>query len=482
MKKCGLLLYTVIAAVKLFAQPGQITNGGFENWQLIAIYEYPLNWAINSNTMDFISSALTQKSTDAAHLSYSVRLKNAIVEGKKQCGYIHFGYGCVETNEYAGFPYAGEFDQFTGQYKCNMVGNDSAFIILFKTYNGVSYPLTVHKIGGVTSAWTPLNLAVPAGPSDSLFFAVYSSNPWNTVNHDPGSWFMIDKIALVNTLGPAPPVFTDPSFESWGPQEMLVPAGWKTLNERRRYSAAPFVSVDFLDPHGGGKSVTIQKSYWECDGSDSIPGLITSGKLDMTQADYFVPYGYTHIPEWFSGWYKYDNGSGTDSSAIIMNDTAYVTVKFFAGGTEVGGYTKMITAGTGVWTHMAGVLNITTIPDSAIVWATAGNKQYSILKLDDLAFYGGTLGMSGNTAASTGFFVYPNPAFNQLNVEGDMSYTARVELDILDMAGKKVHTSVLFENAAQQTASVNIEKLPAGMFTYCLTGQGLYVTGKFVKQ
>lgn len=469
-----------LTGMSVYSQPGQIINGGFEYWSNVQLYEYPDFWC-SSNTMDFRGTELCVKSTDAQDMTYSIRLKNQYIEGKKMYGYFWWGLQGIDVVPKWGDIYYDNVDQFNGYYKCNMAGNDSAYVIVYKTLNNISYPLTIGKLYGSVSAWTPFSFSIPAGACDSIAVGIASSNPYNQTNFDPASWIMIDNVSFGNSTGPAPATIGNNSFESWSILTRMIPNAWNTLISRSTPYLGPMVDRS-LDSHSGTWCAQIHSYAGSYSITDSIEGMITNGNINMTNpVNPFVADPYTEVPEWFSGWYKYGNGTGTDSTTAYIYDTARVSTQFFAGGVQVGGYTKTITNIANVWTYMTWPLNITTVPDSAVVWATSGKDVFSVLKLDDLMFFGGTLSTDNTSAPVEGFFVYPNPASEKLVVECDHMLNEPLHYKIVDMTGRCVQAGIVFNNSNQQQ-EIQLGNLTGGMYTYCLSGVNTYVTGKFLKQ
>ena len=86
---------------------------------------------------------------------------------------------------------------------------------------------------------------------------------------------------------------------------------------------------------------------------------------------------------------------------------------FFQAGVPIGMHNEYFTA-QGSYTTFNSALTITGIPDSINFLAYSGDNPGSVLKLDDLQFTGGNVGISENLMSD--FEMYPNPATEMVTI------------------------------------------------------------------
>ncbi|MDQ3071990.1 MAG: T9SS type A sorting domain-containing protein, partial [Bacteroidota bacterium] len=78
-----------------------------------------------------------------------------------------------------------------------------------------------------------------------------------------------------------------------------------------------------------------------------------------------------------------------------------------------------------------------------------------------------------------GFNIYPNPAAATLNVSLNETAAAQVNVEVLDLTGRILMSSVV--NAEGNVFTVNVETLPAGAYIIAITQDGTRSHHRFVK-
>ncbi|HLP13351.1 MAG TPA: hypothetical protein VK177_15545, partial [Flavobacteriales bacterium] len=321
MKRILLPLSLALIATAGHAQLGVLTNGGFESWTNSVIYNTPATWT-SSNQNEWYGTALCTKSNDAQHLSHSILLENEVLSGDSLFGYAFLGM--PSEADLTGFPYTSAFDAVTGFYKCNTVGNDTAFVIVSKSFGGVPYPPVFGAIYGNVSSWTAFTFPVPTGPCDSVFVGFVSSNPFDGSNFNPNTWAMFDNVSFTNT-GPTPAALPNPSFETWTDVSINDPDNWDTYNTLMVSTGT--INVEQTTDAAAGTYAAQLSTYYIPTWGDTIPGVLTNGIIDPMAGISTIPYAAE--PANFSGQYKYVM-SGTD--------LAEVQVLFLQAGSTIGGF------------------------------------------------------------------------------------------------------------------------------------------------
>jgi hypothetical protein len=177
-----------------FSQTG-INNLSFESWTSLA----------GPSPSGFIALGATQMTTGAQHLNSYVRLvsngfpaSHPSTSGAMQLGSF------VGTNPVDGAPYILKPTNLTGYYKSSLVGNDTAYIAIDLTKNGVSILLpssSVKKITSSTNTWTffSINLSYSGNiVPDSIHIYVAANQSFAGVAPgQSGTTLDVDNFALV---------------------------------------------------------------------------------------------------------------------------------------------------------------------------------------------------------------------------------------------------------------------------------------------
>lgn len=464
MKKLLPVIALLALAFSSSAQLGQILNGGLENWTNSFLYETPGTWT-SSNTNEWYGTALTTKSSDAQHLSFSIRMENEVIAGDSLFGY--FFMGSPSGSDLTGVPYSSPFDGVTGFYKCQTGGTDTSYVIVVKSFMGVPYPPVFGALYGNVSTWTAFNFPVPAGPCDSVFFGVVSTSPFDMTNYHPSTYVMIDNVSFTNS-GPPPLPLPNPSFETWTTVNYNNPDNWSTFNSfMAGMGLTPVAPTS--DAFAGtlaAEVTTVVHPQW----NDTIPGILTTGTLSPYTGIGLLPY--TAEPATFSCYYKY---------SPVGIDNAEVQVIFSQGGSMIGGFYGPISAAASSYTFMGGPVSLSGTPDSMAVIVFSGDNAGSVLIVDEFSLSGGTVGMQA-MAESLGFKAYPNPMTDVLNLEWSAENNSSAVLSIYDVTGNLICTKNLITVNGQNKLSFDVSHLTPGVYSYEISGDSRMKTGKLIKQ
>ncbi len=107
-----------------------------------------------------------------------------------------------------------------------------------------------------------------------------------------------------------------------------------------------------------------------------------------------------------------------------------------------------------------------------------------------LSVIGSSTGTGTVTCTSTGIneiavdeniSLFPNPAYQELNLQLDNPMDGQVALQIINILGKVSYQEV-FEANGLTTKKINISSLPAGIYDLELVGAGRITRQKFIKE
>lgn len=444
MKKLVLSFIALCSVVQISAQNGQIPNGGFENWSNSTLYDYPTIWQC-SNQDQFSGVATTYKSTDAQLGTYSAEIRSIALGPNPDTLFGYVFHGSVGgSGPDGGVPYTTVFNTVKFQYKCDLpIANDSVYLYIIRFIGGAPVEFIMQPIiGGTHSAWTQGSALVTSNPQEELFIGFVMGDPMNSVLCAPGSWARIDNVQMYNGAMPVTNV-PDPSFESWAEATVENPDNWSTLNNVLAGMSLAN-SNKTIDAFTGSYAIELT-TVVESVSSNTFPGVISWGPIDLNNmSSPFLPAPYNANPTIFSGAYKY--------SPISVED-ANIQINFMQSGTVIGTHTEFF-AGASQYVSFSSPLTISGTPDSIVFVAFSGSEVGSSLKLDDLSFSGGNVGIEEFEKFNVS--VYPNPASDivMIKAEGNYSY------EIVDLTGKIVRSAQDL-NGVQ---SINVSDLSKGAY------------------
>lgn len=441
MKNFYLTTVMLLLTLGVFAQFGQLPNGGFENWSDLDLYDFPTDWG-NSNTQEFQGTATVIKSTDAQDGTYSCEMI-ATVAGPQDTifGFVYHGY-IGQSGPENGIPYTSNVDEVQYQYKCDLAPGDTLFVIAIRYIAGVQVGIDVVEAAVDTeAAWTSGSVTLSNGAQDELFIGFVLTNPFGSDDPTPGSWARVDNMSMHNA-GIEVTNVPDPSFENWTNVTTESPDDWYTLNPLLRGLNLEN-AIKTTDANTGTFAVEMTTVEVIATG-DTIASYISYGEIDLTFSSQFSLTPYDAMPTQFSGAYKY---------APSGADQAFIQMTFFAGGAAVGNDIQTINA-TAAWQTFNSPLSILSQPDSISLIAFSGNNPGSVLKLDDLSLSGGDVGLDEFSAMNVD--IYPNPATTlvMIKAEGNYSYS------IVDLSGNVVMTG----NNLAGAIELDINHLSSGAY------------------
>ena len=450
MKSLYLTISSLVLAIGSFGQYGQIANGGFENWSNTTIYEYPTLWG-NSNSDEYQGIPTVVKSSDAQAGTYSAELRTELILPSSDTLMAYIYHGDVSTGgPSGGIPYTSNFDEVKFWYKSNVSAGDTLFLIYIRFAVGVPVDMGLIPISTPsTTVWTQASVSVPSGVQDELFIGFTLGDPMNGTPANPGAWVRIDNVEMYNSNTATTPL-PDQGFEQWSTQSVETPDNWWTLNEYLAGSGMENANKT-TDANAGTYALELSTALNPLYG-DTIRGFLSMGPFLFNGPNPFLPVPYSANPTTFSGAYKYAP-SGIDGGNI--------QIVFMQGGTPIGSHMETFTSAAS-YTTFTSPLTITGTPDSVIFVAFSGNNPGSVLKLDNLQFSGGNVGIDEFAQMRTN--IYPNPANDAIYVKAEGAY----ELTIVDLSGKEVYSSKKKNIGPQQ---IDITQFEQGNYLVILVHQ-----------
>lgn len=398
-----------------FSQNQVIPNGDFEQWTKILI-EYPAGYPFNSHENDFYRNIIPptslQKTTDAFHGNYAVKLTTTISGQDTIFGYILN----VEPNDdlsswKGGFPITGTPTGIRGYYKAGLNGDESLIIVQFLKNGSIiaSYPLIISSSASNFTLFSfTFNPPLPEAP-DTVQIGFASSNPFGG-NPQNGTWIILDSISFTGLT--SQPAQLNGDFEIWNTDSLFKLNDWYIQGHPKGI----FRTTDAYQGNYALKLKTILDGYQNV----ARPGSIGNFKwiYDQMLNDYFPseckPYTRPYDTLVFA--YKYFPS---------YDDTAQINLIFKANNSQWPvEWININITDTGVYTIYEKPFIIVTSHDSICIQISSSLWYHdsvayggSELYIDKLFFKSAPLVSLPDEALNKHIKLYPNPCTDYLTIE-----------------------------------------------------------------
>ncbi|MEI8136991.1 MAG: T9SS type A sorting domain-containing protein [Bacteroidota bacterium] len=462
MKKL-LLIATVLTQINLFSQT--LPNGGFENWNTIT-YDEPASWN-TGNPRDIPRLGIPSVTKVNGFSGFAVRIQNNVVGSDTSESYIiNTNNPCSDPPQWTGgVPYSQQPTTITGQYRYNLLGNDSALLIVIFRKNGVHIGDNFIKIRGTGSqnTFTSFSFSVVcSGVPDTLIIAAASSNKKSGTPPTNGSFIEFDNLAFSG----ASQIIPGGDFDTWTSKSYEKPIGWETWGSGVSKSTNMYT---------GAYSIRLETVTEMCNNNNPNSSGITTGHLTKNSG----PAGgqpYTNMVDTLCGYYKY---------ASMGNDTANISINLLKNGSNVGGGWKQLVA-SGSYVYFEIPINAGTTPDTMRIdiqsskWPTLLANIGSMLYIDNLFIKSQPTGIFENEISKSNVYSYPNPTKNLLYIKSEKDFSDQT-LSIYDVIGNCVKSQQIISNTT--LLQVDVTELSSGMYYYLINSNGgNSIRNKFIKE
>lgn len=367
MKKI-LLSLLAITSVSGFSQ--SIPNGSFESWQ-VSNFDNPRFYQ-SSNTEDHGgkgSPINTLKTTDAYHGSYAIQLNTVL--NNNDTAFAYFANGNPGSNPPSGgVPYSQSPTGLRLYYKSNIIGSDTALVLVFFKKSGSIIGNYMYKISSTKTSYTLLNKTFSPALSqtpDTVIFAAASSNAFLN-RGNPGNMLQLDSISFTG-------VSTQPSnfngdLELWDNLSNYKLNGWSVGGVFQRttdfYNGSYALELQTGTPGFGDNQLRLGFA------SSGIPGQNTTiGGYPYSQQIDTLFFHYKYIP-------------------ADINDSANINLNFKKNGTFFSGYNKLLELSAS-YKQVKIPINLSQVPDSMIIflnssktWSVPASYVGSDFKIDNM--------------------------------------------------------------------------------------------------
>lgn len=458
MKK--LLLFLGAFSILEVSAQDQLLNSGFNSWPVTVLAKKPTGWSssYDQSAPFYISPQPIEKSTDATHLSNSLKLNSYLDPNNSNNPQFAFALlGSIDNQgPTGGFPYSDLVDSIVFDVKCSIQPGDSANVLVVIKSGGVIKEMNFYRYGGYKSSWTRmayrinLNNDIP----DTILVGFTSSEP-NNGGINENSWTMIDNVRFKNGTTTTSSVLNN-SFENWTDITVENPADWWTFNDM--FAGSSFsTTMKSTDMQEGSYALKLKPDTLQMGGSNGnfIPGFAINGSLDLvTHQVSGKPF--VASPTSFTGYYKWAP-NGTDTASIFLS--------FRGGGNDLFMTDSLFTVAKSTYTQFSLPITLPSAPDSVIVLISGGNIGGSELLIDNLQFAGGNVGIKYITLTDPTISIYPNPTAGDATLKIALPKSNSVSFVILNSLGQEItseNLGVLKDGV--QTIKLNTEDYSKGIY------------------
>lgn len=472
------ILLACLAALPAIVCAQTIPNGNFEKWDsdsfdMVKFYPTNSNKDLQRIGMPFNC----ERSTDAFHGSYAVKLTTREFQGQPLFGYfLNTSPEDGEPEEWhGGMPYTEKPTGIRGYYKSNIPAGDTALVIVSFSKNGANVGSYTVKLVGQHSTYTLFDMvfspALGVTP-DSVIFGATSSNVF-IMGGINGSMLLLDSVSFKGVS--SQPATFNSDFEEWETEKIEIPQQWYS-------QGGPEVVVKkSTDAYQGDFGARIESSLIDWDGQmRAISGSLGTGyyPVNCNPCDLAGGHSFTSMNDTLVFWYKYTAAAGSKGSGYYM---------LRENGNVVGGDQFEIEPSATFLKMEVPIIAFQT-PDTLVVdfqslrWTDSLPLQAAaVLIIDEVHLKSQPL--------STGLFrhvktqlvnVYPNPASGSVNMEMERAEAyPGTTIRLVNNLGQTVHISEM----SGSNHRINLEGLPAGAYYYLLESGGQKLqSGKLIVQ
>lgn len=469
MKK--VLLFLLPAMMAMNAKAQDCPNGDFESWATHP-YNTPDSGWYTSNPESLTKADSLTVWPVAGVSGQAIHIQTAIIGTDTLQAYVVNTLGDPKNGS-GGVPYSQQPTTITGYYRYNMVGNDSAIMIIeFKKSGAVisTTQFAFRNVSGSMPTFTAFSFPLTSIPviPDSVVIACASSNlPGSGLQS--GSWLEIDELAFGGT-GITQPI-PGGSFDGWTAQSVDVPNGWAVGTHGSNGSG-----VNRSTLHNSG-SYSLQLTTQAKSGGGG--GVVDCGEVTT---GYYTPNNgptgglpYTLMSDTLTGYYMY---------TPVGADTGWVSVTLTASGSTVGGTNHNLFAAS-TWTYFEMPFSAFSTPDSIRIDIQSGSWNAalpgSVLNVDYLQLKSQPLPPLGvkEVPAPVSVMAYPNPVNDVLNIRLN-NITDNITTTVYDMMGRILDSRSY--TTAPSVISLPVGNLPAGIYFYEVMNNNKTTRSKFVKE
>lgn len=459
MKK--ILLFAI--SLLQFGAIGQtIQNGDFENWTTTPYNE--LNGWSSGNFYDIQRLGMPSVTKVTGVSGFGIRIQiNTTSTDTSESFVINTNNPCSSPDQWkGGVPLTQQPTAITGQYRYNLLGNDTAIFIVIFRKNGVHIGDNLIKIRGTgsQSTFTPFSFSLTCvGVPDSVIFAAAPSNKAVSNFAHNGSFIELDNLAFAGTSQTIP----NSNFENWTAKTYDKPNAWSSWGNGVTKTTSSMM----------GFALRLETTLDICGGASS------SGATNGLLSNFSGPRGgvpFVNTIDTLKGYYKYTS---------MGMDTANISINLTKNGSNVGGGWRKLVA-TPNYLYFEVPINAFTNPDTMRIdiqsskWPTTLSNIGSVLFIDNLSLKSQSVGVFEKSLLNHLVYSYPNPTEDIIYLKNESNIVLQ-NMAIYDAIGKLIFSQELTNNSTP--IKIELSNLTSGIYYYSIkTIDGSIIRDKFIKQ
>jgi hypothetical protein len=456
----GLMLFGYIG----FSQDN-VNNPSFENWEQLVVKDSLEYWTTSTSEEQSYGNFdinNTYQITNAQNGSYAMHLETVFYDDTFGNHDTIFGYvvkNSVFNGSFVPFSYTDQIDNLKGYFKCNLVGNDTAFAIVQLFNSGTMFGSAIFPFTGSVNTWTEFNAPITGGnimAPDSVFIGFASSHFSNPSVVEEGSWLELDNISFTFNGNPTT-ALSNNSFENMIQETYEIPSDWLSFSQNLYANYGSSYLTKSTDAVDGSYSARIENTP---DVINEIGmAFMTNGYPTNTGMQGGIPF--KAIATQFTFQYKY-----------VPSGVDFASAQLTIWKDGVANYVDSIIAITssGIWTSETVDITYSQAPDSVRLTFTAGSNVGSVLYVDDIKFVGGDVNV--NEITSSEYTIYPNPSNQSFKIEG----VDNAQIKIYSISGQLVYSN----QSNNKTLLIDTYNWKEGVYLVQIVGNNQLKTKKIV--
>lgn len=466
MKKTITFLGLTLFGLTGFSQDN-VNNPSFENWEQLVIKDSLEYWT--TSTLEMQSQGVfnvnnTYQISNAQSGSYAMHLETVFYDDGFGNHDTIFGYIVkekVNNSNFQPFSYTDQIDNLKGYYKCNLVGNDSAFAVVQLFNSGVMYGSAIFPFTGSVNTWTEFNAPISGGnimAPDSVFIGFVSSHFSNPSVVEEGSWLELDNVSF--SFGGTPTTaLPNNSFENMVQETYEIPSDWFSYSQTLYVNYGSNYLTKSTDAVDGTYSAKIENTQDAI--NDIGSAFMTNGYPTNFGFQGGIPF--SAIATQFTLQYKY-LPSGVDFASAQLT--------LWKDGVPAYVDSLITISPSGIWTTETVDIVYSQVPDSVRLTFGAGSNVNSILYVDDIKFVGGDVKV--NEITSPDYSIYPNPSNQSFKIEG----VTDAQIKIYSISGQVIYSN----QSNNETLLIDTYNWKEGIYLIQIVKNKQIITKKIVVQ
>jgi hypothetical protein len=447
MKKLLLLL---AMSAPLFLKAQTLQNTGFENWSIYNFEDLGEWITSNEETVPWLGVPTATK-VNPGVINFALKLETVAVGLDTMAGYITNSEDPLSGE--GGFPFTQKPTGLGGDFRYNIMPNDTARIFIIFKNSGVVYSVDTVSLWGTQASFSmnsyPLpNITNSAITPDSVIIAIASSDFINGT-FVAGSVLEMDNLVFFGA-GITQTIHGD--FDNWVADSIVELDDWSI-------SSAVTRSTDAFSGTYAAKLMTTNGDF-----GPEPASLFQSFMPSTTTVDTLV------------GWYKYIP-KGNDSASVeihLMSSVPGPGVSVMKSLGAAASYAQFKVPITG------------TTSNTTAAFLTIQSSSWSGMPTDSSTLYIDSISIKPfvvsvkDVVAKHSVRAYPNPAKNELKFIIDKKEASEVGVVVYNTFGSEVYVNTIAVNGGE--ATMPVKQLASGMYIYELKIGDAEYKGRFIKE